>query len=99
MHQRRVLLATYTFFFFFLLFCKLVDFLRDINRRSTRPDNFVTDVKMFSHVRPAFRAGVSISNFIFARRVLQFTRHLAIFRTNDREFYYGTLCMFNYCAS
>lgn len=40
-------------------FCKLVEFLRDINRHSTRPDNFVMDVKMFSHVRArAFQSGI-----------------------------------------
>lgn len=49
----------------------------NINRRSTRPDNFVTDVKMLPDVPPciARRAYVAIGSIIFARRVLQFTRH------------------------
>lgn len=55
-------------------FAKLRNFC-DIIRRSTRPDNFVTGIKMFPYVPPYCTTRVAIGSIIFARRVLQFTRH------------------------
>lgn len=63
----------------------------NINRRSTRPDNFVTSVKIFLYTRPCARRDVccNLQFYICARRVLQFAaRHppppspFAIFQTS-----------------
>lgn len=73
--HRRPLLR-YVLYISFFFFAKSWNFC-DINRRPTRPDNFITGVKMFPYARVARRECVAIGSVIFARRVLQFTRHFA----------------------
>lgn len=83
---------------FHFSFCKLWNFCV-INRHSTRPDNFVTGVKMFPYVRPR-RALRSVALYLHgASYNLLVTSPLAIPCTNSGRNFVTALCMFNYYAA